>query len=189
MRFPHRIPVPVCVTAVVVAAGVLAAAPTASAQNVSVNQLVGQRQHSAAELGLQHVPRVRALAPGLLIDTASVSAEGQDANTANDHARAVARIVSGPLTVTAQLPWFRAQPHLHSAGAGRCLPHEDRDQHCDGQGARHPRPQGYRRRGHRNSHVDGHGLTCTKASPGRPLLAEAPCHGYWSDPGGLRPAP
>jgi uncharacterized repeat protein (TIGR01451 family) len=55
------------------------------------------------------VARVRTLEPGLLVDTASVSAKGEDANTANDHARAVARIASASLTITKRASARRVQ--------------------------------------------------------------------------------
>jgi uncharacterized repeat protein (TIGR01451 family) len=46
------------------------------------------------------VARVRALAAGMLIDTAAVTADGPDPDPSTDHARAAARILASPLTIT-----------------------------------------------------------------------------------------
>jgi len=46
------------------------------------------------------VARVRALVPGMLIDTAAVTGASPDPDTSDDHARAAARILPAPLTIT-----------------------------------------------------------------------------------------
>jgi uncharacterized repeat protein (TIGR01451 family) len=56
------------------------------------------------------VARVRALAPGMLADTAAVSADGPDPDPMTAHAQATVRILPAPLTITK-----RASPtHVHA---------------------------------------------------------------------------
>ncbi len=67
--------------------------------------------------------RVRVLVPGLLIDTAAVTAGGPDPDPGDDHAQAVARILPAPLTISKRASSSRVRAGAVVAFAVRVANH------------------------------------------------------------------